>query len=42
MGGEGALFTDEQSVSGLRKVISELTLEDSGCFRVFDGSSVAW
>lgn len=42
MGGEGALFTVEQSVTGLRKVISELTLEDSGCFRVFDGSSVAW
>lgn len=42
MGGKGASFTVEQSVTGLRTVISELTLEDSGCFRVFDGSSVAW
>ncbi|CAM3732490.1 SDR family oxidoreductase [Parendozoicomonas haliclonae] len=42
MGGENALFTVEESVQGLRKVIGELTLADSGCFRVFDGSSVAW
>ena len=42
MGGDSALFTVDESVAGLRKVIGELTLEDSGCFRVFDGSSVSW
>ena len=42
MGGTDASFTVEESVTGMRKVIGELTVDDSGCFKVFDGSSVAW
>ena len=42
MGGENATFTPEQSVSGIINVAENLTLEESGSFRVFDGSSVEW
>lgn len=42
MGGENATFTPEQSVSGIINVAENLTLEKSGSFRVFDGSSVEW
>ncbi len=42
MGGENAMFTVEESVAGMMKVIRELTPEESGCFRVFDGSVLAW
>ncbi|MDV5170118.1 SDR family oxidoreductase [Photobacterium rosenbergii] len=42
MGGEKATFTPEQSVSGIISVAENLTLEESGSFRVFDGSSIEW
>ncbi|MDG3086360.1 SDR family oxidoreductase [Vibrio hannami] len=42
MGGKDATFTAEESVSGIVKVAESLTLEESGSFRVFDGSSVEW
>ncbi len=42
MGGAGGLITAEQSVTGMRKVIDQLTPEDSGCFYTFDGQVVPW
>ena len=42
MGGSGAPTTPEQSVSGMRKVIDGLTLEDAGSFRAFDGRTLPW
>ncbi|NLS13791.1 SDR family oxidoreductase [Vibrio sp. SM6] len=42
MGGENATFTAEESVRGIIKVASELTLEQSGQFRVFDGAVIPW
>jgi NAD(P)-dependent dehydrogenase (short-subunit alcohol dehydrogenase family) len=42
MGGPSALISSEESVSGLRKVISGLTPEDSGRFYRFDGEIGAW
>lgn len=42
MGGPGALITAEQSVAGMRKIIDNLTLQDSGKFYAFDGQVVPW
>lgn len=42
MGGPGALITAEQSVTGMRRVIGNLTLQDSGKFYAFDGQIVPW
>ncbi|MBY5948894.1 SDR family oxidoreductase [Photobacterium rosenbergii] len=42
MGGEKATFTPAQSVSGIINVAEKLTLEESGSFRVFDGTSIEW
>ncbi|TXI28856.1 MAG: SDR family oxidoreductase [Nitrosomonas oligotropha] len=42
MGGPGALITTEQSVTGMRRVIGNLTLQDSGKFYAFDGKEVPW
>jgi NAD(P)-dependent dehydrogenase (short-subunit alcohol dehydrogenase family) len=42
MGGPGALITAEQSVTGMRRVIGNLTLQDSGKFYAFDGKEVPW
>ena len=42
MGGPGALITTEQSVTGMRRVIDNLTLQDSGKFYAFDGQIVPW
>ncbi|MGO0309028.1 SDR family oxidoreductase [Endozoicomonas acroporae] len=42
MGGKDATFPAEQSVAGIIKVTENLTLEESGSFRVFDGSSIEW
>ena len=42
MGGPGALITAEQSVTGMRRVIGNLTLADSGKFYAFDGKEVPW
>jgi NAD(P)-dependent dehydrogenase (short-subunit alcohol dehydrogenase family) len=42
MGGPGALITAEQSVTGMCRVIGNLTLQDSGKFYAFDGQIVPW
>lgn len=42
MGGPGALITAEQSVTGMRRVIDNLSLQDSGKFYAFDGQIVPW
>lgn len=42
MGGKDATFTPEQSVKGIINVAENLTVEESGSFRVFDGSSIDW
>lgn len=42
MGGSEAPITPDESVSGLRQRIEELTLELSGTFRRFNGDSIPW
>lgn len=42
MGGPGALISAEESVSGMRKVISGLGIEDSGKFLGYDGREIPW
>jgi NAD(P)-dependent dehydrogenase (short-subunit alcohol dehydrogenase family) len=42
MGGPNAMITAERSVSGIRQVISKLTLADSGKFFAFDGQVIPW
>lgn len=42
MGGKEATYTAEESVAGIINVTESLTIEQSGSFRVFDGSSVEW
>lgn len=42
MGGPNGLISTEQSVTGMRRVISSLKLEDSGKFYAFDGQIVPW
>lgn len=42
MGGPNALISTTQSVSGMRQVISRLSLADSGRFFAYDGKSVPW
>src|SRR6187551_2833678 len=42
MGGPHALISSMQSVSGMREVISRLTIEDSGRFVSFDGKAIPW
>ncbi|OJT03281.1 hypothetical protein TRAPUB_6149 [Trametes pubescens] len=42
MGGSGASLTPEKSVSGIIKVITTATSEDSGKFLRYDGESVPW
>ncbi|MDH5507104.1 MAG: SDR family oxidoreductase [Anaerolineae bacterium] len=42
MGGSGASITAEVSVSGLRQVIDDLTMEDSGRFLSWDGNELPW
>jgi len=42
MGGPNALITAEQSVTGMRGVISNLKFVDSGKFYAFDGQIVPW
>lgn len=42
MGGPNALITTEQSVTGMRAVISNLKFSDSGKFYAFDGQIVPW
>ncbi|HDU8572093.1 SDR family oxidoreductase [Vibrio parahaemolyticus] len=42
MGGKDATFTPQESVAGIINVAESMTLETSGSFRVFDGSSIEW
>lgn len=42
MGGQNAPVTPEQSISGMRRVISGLTREQSGEFFDYEGHSVPW
>jgi hypothetical protein len=42
MGGANALISAARSVSGMRDVISGLTLSDSGKFIAYDGQPVPW
>jgi NAD(P)-dependent dehydrogenase (short-subunit alcohol dehydrogenase family) len=42
MGGPHALISSMQSVSGMREVISRLTMNDSGKFIAYDGKEVRW
>ncbi len=42
MGGPDAWITPEQSISGMRKVIDKVTLDDSGVFYAYDGQQVPW
>jgi NAD(P)-dependent dehydrogenase (short-subunit alcohol dehydrogenase family) len=42
MGGRSAPLSPEDSVSGMRKVIDDLTPEDSGAFFSHDGSRIPW
>ena len=42
MGGPKAQISTTQSVSGMRQVISHLTMTDSGKFFAYDGKPVPW
>lgn len=42
MGGPNANLTPEKSISGLKKVLSTLTLKDSGSFIHYDESKLPW
>lgn len=42
MGGSNALIDTQTSVSGLRKVIANLSLQHTGKFIAYDGKEIAW
>jgi len=42
MGGPNGLIDSQTSVTGLRKVIADLSLSSSGKFIGYDGSEIAW
>lgn len=42
MGGPNGLIDAQTSVSGLRNIIENLTLENSGRFIAYDGKEIAW
>jgi len=42
MGGPNALINTETSVAGLRKVIDNLSLSNTGRFIAYDGKQIAW
>ena len=42
MGGAGADIAVEESVGGMRRVISGLKPSDNGCFLNYDGAAIAW
>lgn len=42
MGGPSALITVKQSVTGIRTVLQQISLADSGKFFNFDGSIIPW
>ncbi|HYN54973.1 MAG TPA: SDR family oxidoreductase [Methylotenera sp.] len=42
MGGPNGLINTQKSVTGLRKVIADLSLVNSGKFIAYDGQEIAW
>ena len=42
MGGSDAIISSEESVRGMRKIIDEFTLENSGRFIQYDGTELPW
>jgi hypothetical protein len=42
MGGASAPLEPEESIAGMRKVIEGLTLDQSGGFFSYDGTTVPW
>lgn len=42
MGGSNALINTQTSVTGLRKVIANLSLHNTGRFIAYDGQEIAW
>ena len=42
MGGPGGLIEPEESVTGMRRVIAGLTLEETGGFFNYDGARIPW
>ncbi|MET4710380.1 NAD(P)-dependent dehydrogenase (short-subunit alcohol dehydrogenase family) [Endozoicomonas sp. NE43] len=42
MGGPNALITTETSIHGLREVMEQLTVDTSGQFFSYDGSTISW
>jgi NAD(P)-dependent dehydrogenase (short-subunit alcohol dehydrogenase family) len=42
MGGPNAWITPEESIGGMLKVIDSLTMEDTGHYRLYDGSEIPW
>jgi NAD(P)-dependent dehydrogenase (short-subunit alcohol dehydrogenase family) len=42
MGGPDALISTEQSVTGMRRVLKEMTMADSGKFFAYDGQLIPW
>jgi NAD(P)-dependent dehydrogenase (short-subunit alcohol dehydrogenase family) len=42
MGGPGALYSTNTSVTGMRKLVEGFRLEDTGHFYRFDGSTIPW
>jgi len=42
MGGPSGLISTKQSVSGMRNVISQISLADSGKFIAYDGQIIPW
>lgn len=42
MGGPNALINTQISIAGLRKVIDQLTLANTGKFIAYDGKEIAW
>lgn len=42
MGGPNALIDANESIAGMRAVIAEFSLEQSGHFVKYDGTSMSW
>lgn len=42
MGGHGALISAQQSVTGMKKILDEITPADTGRFFAYDGQPVPW
>ncbi|BBL35313.1 hypothetical protein Nstercoris_01576 [Nitrosomonas stercoris] len=42
MGGQGALISAKQSVAGMKSILDNITLADTGKFLAYDGQHIAW